>query len=281
MRVMRLVLTPDVDEFASRATDFLAARVERNILATVLLRAQRGGYGAPGLFAYGLDGHGAVCAAALRTPPAPMLACELDEPAAAALMRLWLPADPQLGGVCGPTETARAVAAAWRRHGGGRSRCHFRERMHLLTEVRDPPRPAAGRLRPAGAGERDVLVAWEEAFAVELDMTEHGLGARSIDARMAGGGQLVWDDGGPVSTLGMSPEIAGTVRIGPVYTPPEHRCRGYAASAVAAACREALAAGASRCMLLTDVDNPTSNRIYASVGFRPTGTWEEHRFVTG
>jgi hypothetical protein len=28
-----------------------------------------------------------------------------------------------------------------------------------------------------------------------------------------------------------------------------------------------------------DAGDVTSNRIYASVGFRPEGTWEEHRFV--
>jgi predicted GNAT family acetyltransferase len=275
---MRLVVTRDRDEFVAQATEFLAASVERNILATVLLRARRGHYGAPGLFAYGVDRDGDVCAAALRTPPAPLLACDLDEPAAAELMDLWLAEDPQLGGVCGPTRTARAVAAAWERHSGGRSRCHMRERMQLLSEVREPPRPASGHLRRAEIAERDLLIAWEEAFAVELDMADHSLAARSVDGRMAGGGQLVWDDGGPVSTLGASPEIAGVVRIGPVYTPPEHRCRGYAGSAVAAACRAALASGASRCMLFTDVDNPTSNKIYASVGFRPAGTWEDHRF---
>jgi predicted GNAT family acetyltransferase len=96
---------------------------------------------------------------------------------------------------------------------------------------------------------------------------------------MAAAEQLVWDDGGgPVSTLCLSPAIGGVVRIGPVYTPPDRRRRGYASSAVACASRRALAEGASRCMLFTDVANPTSNKIYASVGFRPFADWEEHAF---
>jgi len=78
-----------------------------------------------------------------------------------------------------------------------------------------------------------------------------------------------------VSTLALSPQIAGTVRIGPVYTPPEHRRRGYASAAVAAASRQALARGASRCMLFTDLANPTSNKIYAAVGFRRFADWVE------
>jgi predicted GNAT family acetyltransferase len=81
-----------------------------------------------------------------------------------------------------------------------------------------------------------------------------------------------------VSFVGMNRPIAGVVRIGPVYTPPEHRRRGYAGSAVAAASRLALGNGARVCMLLTDDTNPTSNKIYAEVGYRAFGAWEEYAF---
>jgi predicted GNAT family acetyltransferase len=63
-----------------------------------------------------------------------------------------------------------------------------------------------------------------------------------------------------------------------VYTPPHRRRRGYAGSAVAAASRRALAGGATTCMLFTDLANPTSNKIYAEVGYRRAGDWEEHAF---
>jgi predicted GNAT family acetyltransferase len=46
------------------------------------------------------------------------------------------------------------------------------------------------------------------------------------------------------------------------------RGRGYGSSAAAAASRRALAAGAHTCMLLTDLGNPTSNKIYAHIGYR-------------
>jgi predicted GNAT family acetyltransferase len=75
--------------------------------------------------------------------------------------------------------------------------------------------------------------------------------------------------------IGVTPAVAGTVRIGPVYTPPAQRRRGYAGSAVAAASRRALAQDAERCMLYTDLDNPTSNKIYAEVGYRRSADWEE------
>jgi predicted GNAT family acetyltransferase len=102
---------------------------------------------------------------------------------------------------------------------------------------------------------------------------------QTVGPRIARGGIFIWDDDGPVSLVGANPPVAGVVRIGPVYTPPEHRRRGYAGHAVAEVSRRALQAGASRCMLFTDLANLTSNKIYAEVGFRVFGDWEEHEFL--
>ena len=71
------------------------------------------------------------------------------------------------------------------------------------------------------------------------------------------------------------------VRIRQVYTPLEERGRGYASAAVARGYHRVLAAGASRCMLFTDVTNPTSNKIYAALGFRRFADWIELDFEPG
>ncbi|MGW0659232.1 GNAT family N-acetyltransferase [Streptodolium elevatio] len=57
--------------------------------------------------------------------------------------------------------------------------------------------------------------------------------------------------------------------IGPVYTPPEHRGRGYGAAVTAARTEAALAAGADEVLLFTDLANPTSNSIYRKIGYEP------------
>lgn len=277
---MRFVLTSDAEEFAEHAEHFLAERVERNALATVLLNARRGSLASTTpLFAYGLGANGKACVAALRTPPWPLLAGDLDQAAADALMDAWLSVDPAVPGVSGLPASARAVAAAWARSTGGSTRCRMREAIHLLREVRDPQRPARGVLRPATSSERDLLVEWEEAFASEAGIGQAAEAARVVEVRLANRAQFVWDDEGPVSTLALSPEIAGTVRIGPVYTVPDRRCRGYASSAVATAARRILAEGTRQCTLFTDLTNPTSNKIYAGVGFRRFANWEEHIFM--
>jgi len=73
-----------------------------------------------------------------------------------------------------------------------------------------------------------------------------------------------------------SPRIA---RVGPVYTPPEHRRRGYATSLVAAWTAQLLGRGIHRCALFTDLANPTSNSIYQTVGYRPVADAVEIDFV--
>jgi predicted GNAT family acetyltransferase len=151
--------------------------------------------------------------------------------------------------------------------------------MHVLTEVCDPPRPGPGALRLPRPGERDLVVRWMEEFVVEARLIGAAQAGAMVDARLRQEGLLIWEDAEPVSLVGVNPAVAGVVRLGPVYTPPAFRRRGYAGSAVAAASRRALAAGAARCMLFTDLANPTSNKIYAEVGYGRCGDWEEIALV--
>ena len=190
-------------------------------------------------------------------------------------MEQWLELDPEVPGVTGVPTTARAIAAAFSRASGGSSRVTMSEAMHVLEEVDDPPRPAPGTLRLPQPDERDLLVAWMEAFTTEARLFGGARAGALVDARLRRESLLVWDYERPASMVGLNPAVAGVARIGPVYTPPPLRRRGYAGSAVAAVSRRALAGGAARCMLFTDLANPTSNKIYAEVGYRRCGDWEE------
>ncbi|HEX4109030.1 MAG TPA: GNAT family N-acetyltransferase [Solirubrobacteraceae bacterium] len=279
MGPLRFVLTADTERFAARAESFLTERIERNVMATILVRLRNGQVpGASPLFALGEDGDGVLRAVAMRTPPWLLLVSDLDPADARSLIATWSERDPAPPGVTGTPPSARAVAAAWAAHSGGRAHCSMVEAMHVLEAVRDPPRPAQGSVRQPRPEERETLIQWLVAFAAEATRVGGTGVARVVDSRMADGSAQVWDDGEAVSLVMTSPQIAGTVRIGPVYTPPERRGHGYASAAVAAVSRLALARGAERCMLYTDVANPTSNKIYADVGYRRVGDWEEHTF---
>jgi predicted GNAT family acetyltransferase len=94
-----------------------------------------------------------------------------------------------------------------------------------------------------------------------------------------GGAIVLWEvDGTVVSSAGVKAPNSGASRIGPVYTPPEDRRRGYAAAATAEASRWARRAGAQEILLYTDLANPTSNGVYQRIGFRPVTDYVELAF---
>lgn len=88
--------------------------------------------------------------------------------------------------------------------------------------------------------------------------------------RISYGGMLLWEDAGvPVSLAGFFRPVGAVTRIGPVYTPPALRGRGYAAGITHAATGAARAAGAQEVLLFTDLANPTSNGVYRRLGYTP------------
>ena len=276
---MKLTLTRDPHEFAARTGDFFESRIECNLIATVCAGVLAGRYPqSTPLFAYGTE-NDETRFAALRTPPWDMLVTALAAPIEDELVARWLREDPEVAGVEGPVQAARAIASAWAQETGGTTICRLRELTYALERVSDPPRPASGSLRLARGEERELVLEWMKAFGRETAIVTDEGAAMIVDARMAERGLWVWDHDGPVSVLGTAPRVAGAVRIGPVYTPPEHRRRGYAGTAVAAASRRALDRGARRCMLATDATNPTSNKIYTEIGYRQIGEHEEYEFV--
>jgi predicted GNAT family acetyltransferase len=127
-------------------------------------------------------------------------------------------------------------------------------------------------MRPATPVDRPLLVAWIAAFGREaLGDEDASRVASSVDDWLAGRGRTIWlwDDGGPVSLTGVGGATPHGIRIGPVYTPPERRGQGYASALVAAASQAQLDAGRRFCFLYTDLANPTSNKIYQAIGYRP------------
>jgi len=121
--------------------------------------------------------------------------------------------------------------------------------------------------------DRDLLRGWFRAFAEEALPPEHPRDDdqtdANIDHRLAGhgGGFWLWEDGEPVSLSGHHDVPRVGSRIGPVYTPPEHRGRGYATRLVAELSSARLAMGDPACFLFTDLANPTSNAIYELIGY--------------
>jgi RimJ/RimL family protein N-acetyltransferase len=73
----------------------------------------------------------------------------------------------------------------------------------------------------------------------------------------------------PVSMAAITRRTRRAASISSVYTPPEHRNKGFGAAITAIVVREIFDEGRSAAYLYTDLRNPASNRCYAKLGFVP------------
>jgi predicted GNAT family acetyltransferase len=212
---------------------------------------------------------GGARAIAIQHGRHPLLLEHSDPAAAGVIAHALADLEHEVPGVDGVEAACATFAEAWRERTGRVARRRVRLRHHMLETVGEVPFPP-GAPRRADEGDADWLARANDAFVDEARVPRITQDtARLVRERLADDRYRVWDDGGIVSFLGANLVDGGYARIGPVYTPPEHRGRGYATALVAVASRELIARGASRVFLTTDLANPVSNAIYARVGFRP------------
>jgi RimJ/RimL family protein N-acetyltransferase len=174
---------------------------------------------------------------------------------------------PHVAGFGGPVDTVDALVALL----GREPALRMAERLYRLDRL---VRPAgvAGHARPATADDVDLVAGWAEPYTVEtFGRRPVDFDARALASRAIGSSRTwLWLDptGEPVSMAARRNPAAGVSRIGPVYTPPAHRGRGYASAVTARAAFDILDKAAVP-VLYTDVNNRTSNKIYQAIGFRP------------
>ncbi len=270
-----------IDGFARLVRPVLHADPVRHTVALSVLEGLCAGDTAAELL-LSLQDAGEVVGTALRTPSRPLLVSAVPPARAAEVVEAVVEVDPELRVVNGPMPEAKAFADAYAARTGTRVETAFRTRLHTLDGLVPPP-GVPGTARLAGTRDAELLGEWRRAFADEEfhGWTEPRSPAEAVRGWLGRGfGEIIWDvDGEPVSQASARPVVAGTSRIGPVYTPPEHRRRGYAAAVTAAASRWALDAGARHVLLFTDAANATTNRLYPRLGYRAVHDAVDLRFV--
>ena len=282
---MQVHATGDVEEYAAAAEAFLRADpCARNVLLTIidLVRSAPATYNAAPSFWWITDSD-AVVGAASWTPPHNLLVSSLPPEAAGHLAEAAIERARILGlrplGVVGPAEAARAVATAWT---AATDDTIERDRPILLNEVVslvEVPLPSGARRRGL-AEDVPVIAAWLDTFSAEIEHVAPG-NALAIAGHMVGSGHLdVWVVDGQIVCMVGYRDAAGVARIGPVYTPPEHRNHGYARRLTYEVTAAALELpGVHHAMLFTDAANPVSNSIYRQAGYEPRGEHVEIDFT--
>lgn len=279
-------LTEDVDDFHTRAGEFLRSRPALHTTPLTTIETLRtrgaGAFGAPGTPAPvlgRLERAGRVHAIfyLIRGLSLTHLTPEHADTLAAHLAALGR----SLPFVSADHDTATAFAEAWQRRTGATPTLRDRIRLYRLGTLTPPTPVPEGRGRLVGEQDREQLMVFLREFTT--DVRE----AVTIDAdswastRFADKHFTFWEtpDGTPVSTAGATSMVGGMVRVDPVYTPAHLRGRGYAGAVTAEVSQAALTAGATDVVLYADPANPTSNALYQRIGYLPITEWAVYDFA--
>jgi predicted GNAT family acetyltransferase len=286
---MQLKRYTSAAEFRQRALPFLLAHeVEHALMLGILGRVVEDPH------AFGGDAYlalvaeaGQVVAAASMTPPFNLLLALTERPEALRLIAEDVRTFPvQPPAVNAPSEIARAFAEQWQALTGQPFRLERAMRLFRLDAV-IPPRPVAGSMRRIAEADRPIIKQWMLDFVRDANLTDPMDEARreKIVSRYlamppdGAAGMYVWEaDGQAVSMTGATPGSPSGMRVNAVYTPAEHRRKGYASALVAAVSQRILDSGSQFASLYTDLANPTSNHIYQEIGYRPVCDVDEYRF---
>ncbi len=259
----------DADGFLATAQSWLLeAEIENNLLLGIALGRRGRAPTDPPTYWASVHDAGGVVGCACRTPPHPLVLSRLPAPAIASLAENVGAVYSSLSGVNGPTADAEAFAGAWTTRHGGQWRTRFRLRLHELTRVSFLSPLPPGSLRKAADADLPLAREWMDEYVRDTGIAP--LAPDVTEQLVARDHLFFWLDGGsPRSMVATTRETRSVSAINTVYTPQQFRRRGYATAAVATLSQTLLTAGRRCCCLYTDLANPTSNSIYAKIGYRP------------
>ncbi len=128
-------------------------------------------------------------------------------------------------------------------------------------------------LRPMVAADLDLIAGWRQLYEDDLgDMFPAGGARKRAEALIASGrGRVLTEAGAPVAMTAFNAALPDMVQIGNVFTPAEHRSRGYARRIVALHLQEAVAGGVTRAILFAS--GTAACRAYEAIGFRRAGAY--------
>lgn len=223
---------------------------------------------------------GAIMATFFRTPGRLLILSTTDDPDAVAdsVVEAISATHSDIPGVNGPKAFAKAFVERWHRS----YRLEMPQRIYKLEKV-ILPREVSGQMRVATLDDLERICDWMVEFSLEAvnDKTAREILERSIRMRIESmiSEFYLWCDPEPVAMLSASGRTPNGIRIGAVYTPVDKRKRGYASNLTAYASQDQLNRGRKFCFLYTDLNNPTSNHIYQTIGYEPVIDIDAYHFL--
>ncbi|MCB9431552.1 MAG: hypothetical protein H6668_06150 [Ardenticatenaceae bacterium] len=280
----------DVAAFLAVAEPFLLRQEVVNGLSLAACSALRRGPGRPGrrrgsgaYLAVVRDEAGVVALTAVSLNRRLILATDLMEPqtAVSALIHHMRTEGVAPLNVRGLAAASDAFARSWAAVTGQSLRPGMRQGVYELHRVADGLVAEAqenGRLRLATADDYYLVRDWAQQFQQEAVGDDDREAAHLMVAQFVQNQELyLWEEGDqPVTMTAKLRPTPNGIAVGMVFTPLDKREHGYARRCVATLSQQLLDEGRQFCTLLTDLSNPTSNRLYRRIGYRHVADLHEY-----
>ena len=272
---LEILCSEDPAFVLSRAGAFLSSQPVLHNLVLSLLHA-RVAHREPGRYWMAIQKDD-VLGVAIQSPVTfPVVLTPMEPPVATAMADAIWQAGVALPGVTADAATAATFAGQWSERSKSAATPFLGLRLYELTEIAEVP-STEGTLRQAGAKDRSLMIEWIRAFQQEIHESDEDTDVR-VDRWLTEGALWIWERQGEAVSMAVSREpVHGVVRLSGVYTPPEKRKHGYAEACVHTLSKR-FAEDGYRCILYTDLGNPTSNSIYRRIGYRAVTEGLRYRF---
>jgi uncharacterized protein len=272
---LKVLFSEDPGFVLMRADEFLSSEpVLHNLILSIL--QSRVAQGDAGRYWIACDGEKAVGMVVQSPLEYPATLTPMEPRAVLAMVDAIAEAGVTLAGVNGDAATAARFAGYWSERCKSAVTPFQGMRLYELLEVGEIA-STEGQLRQAGPGDRRLMIHWTRAFQDEIGESADETELR-VDRGLAAGQLWLWDQGTETTSMAVSREPAkGVVRLSGVYTPCEKRKHGHATACVHALSKHLRGRG-YRCILYTDLGNPTSNSIYRRIGYRAVAEALRYRF---
>jgi predicted GNAT family acetyltransferase len=183
------------------------------------------------------------------------------------------PSAPRLAGIRGSQAVVERFSRLWSSATAARAHVHQRQRVHRLDEL-TAPAPVPGHMRLATHDDFELVRRWRHRFSIDVGESRGDAPLPERVAQLDARRLYLWVTDQPVAMAAWARPTPSGCAINSVFTPEEQRRHGYASALVAALTRGVLdgltGLGPKQFTCLhTDLANPTSNGVYARLGYRP------------
>ncbi|WP_026907784.1 GNAT family N-acetyltransferase [Paucisalibacillus globulus] len=281
---MKIFLETSIKRYLDRVEGLLLRQEVNNNLMLGLLEKGKNNIG---VFTDGIrlgivEENGEPIYAFMQTPPNKWILAKvdkLDERIIPGIVQYLFQSKYPVPGVIGPSEQAELFVSLWQERTNKIANLHMKQLIYQLDEVMVQPQEN-GKLIHAEEKHESLVGDWLCSFVEQAHMPMTKIQAESMAKSFIQKQSLyLWErDGEIVSMANNSRKTRNGASVNAVFTPDEHKRKGYATSVVAALSQKLLDEGAKFCNLYTDLSNPTSNSIYKKIGYYVVGDSVEYLF---